>query len=462
VHDRPTPRRAWLILGLGIAAYSVAVFQRASMGVAAVEAQQRFGVSAAVLSLFAVMQLAVYAGMQVPVGVMLDRFGSRRLIVTGALLMAIGQLLLATASAIGLAIFARVLVGAGDAMTFISVLRLIPRWFPRRRVPLLTQSTGMLGQLGQIVAAYPLVALLQGAGWTTSFLIAAAAGAVVAVSTAAWLRDAPPGVAIAHGQVTLATALERLGHAWREVGTRLGLWTHFVSQFSGVVFALLWGYPFLVLGEGRSPAEAGLLITLMVVVAIPLGPILGHFANRWPYRRSIPVLVIVGCTAAAWTVVLLWPGRAPLAVLVLLVVVLASNGPGSMMGFDYARTENELERIGSATGIVNVGGFVASLSTIALIGIILSATSRGGPSTYTLHDFKLAFSVQYVFWAIGLFGLLHHRRKLKLARGLQLDPFHRAVARYWRQRDRRRTVTPQRRARALPARSDRRTRDRSP
>jgi MFS family permease len=434
VNAERATRRAWLILSLGIAAYAVAVFQRASLGVSAVEAQHRFGTSAAVLSLFAVMQLAVYAGMQVPVGVMLDRFGSRRLIVTGAALMAIGQLVLATAHAIGLAIFARVLVGAGDAMTFISVIRLIPRWFPHRQVPLLTQSTGMLGQIGQIVAAYPLVALLQGVGWTTSFLCAALAGAVVAGSTAVWLRDAPPGVVVTHGNVTLAAALERLGHAWREHGTRLGLWTHFVSQFSGVVFALLWGYPFLVLGEGRSPAEAGLLITLMVVVAIPLGPILGHFANRWPYRRSIPVLAIVGCTVAAWTLVIAWPGRAPLAILVLLVVVLASNGPGSMMGFDYARTENQLDRIGSATGIVNVGGFVASLSTIALIGIILSATSRGGPAGYTLHDFKLAFSVQYLFWAIGLVGLLHHRRRLKAARGLQLDPFHRAVRRYWRQR----------------------------
>jgi hypothetical protein len=59
---------------------------------------------------------------------------------------------------------------------------------------------------------------------------------------------------------------------------------------------------------------------------------------------------------------------APFGLLVVLVVVLASNGPGSLMGFDYARTENEAERIGSAMGIVNVGGFVASLLTIALIG----------------------------------------------------------------------------------------------
>lgn len=428
-------RRAWLILALGVTAYAVAVFQRASLGVAAVEAQRRFGTTAAVLSLFSVLQLAVYAGLQVPVGTMLDRVGSRRLIAIGAAVMGIGQLVLATAHTVGFAVVGRVLVGAGDAMTFISVLRLIPLWFPPRRVPVLTQMTGILGQVGQIVAAYPLVALLQSSGWTTSFLVAAVAGFTVAAVVATWMRDAPPG-APAVLPVDAREVIARLGHAWREPGTRLGMWTHFVTQFSGVVFALLWGYPFLVVGEHRSPGEAGILLTLLVVVAMVIAPVLGRYATRWPYRRSLPVIAIVGSTAAAWTIVLAWPGRAPLALLVALVVVLASNGPGSMMGFDYARTENEPDRIGSASGIVNVGGFVASLLTIALIGIILSARSSGGPGSYSLQDFKLAFSVQYLFWAVGLAGVLHNRRRLRAARGVQLDPFPRAVARHLRGRDR--------------------------
>jgi MFS family permease len=232
--------------------------------------------------------------------------------------------------------------------------------------------------------------------------------------------------------------IARLGHAWREPGTRLGLWTHFVAQFSGTVFALLWGYPFLVVGEHRSPSEAGLLLTLLVVVGMVVGPLLGHLAARWPLRRSVPVLAIVGASASIWTVVLAWPGRAPLALLVVLVVVLASNGPGSLMGFDYARTENDPERIGSASGIVNVGGFVASLCTIALIGIVLSVSSSGGAASYSLADFRLAFSVQYLFWVIGLVGVLHSRRRLRTVRGLELDPFPRAVARQWRQRTARR------------------------
>jgi MFS family permease len=431
---QPTPRRAWLIYALAVMAYAVAVFQRASLGVAGVEAQRRFATTAAVLSLFAVLQLAVYAALQIPVGVLLDRIGSRRLITAGALLMGGGQLVLATAHHVALAVAGRVLVGAGDAMTFISVLRLITVWFAPARVPLLTQMTGLLGQIGQIAAAYPLVALLQGAGWSTSFLVAGGLGVAVAVLAGSALRNAPPGVGDGVLPVGTAQAVRRLGMAWREPGTRLGLWTHFTTQFSGTVFALLWGYPFLVVGEHRTPAEAGILITLLVVVAMGIGPTLGHFAGRWPYRRSLPVLAIVGATVAMWTIVLAWPGRAPFVLLVVLVVVLASNGPGSLMGFDYARTENEAERIGSATGIVNVGGFVASLLTIALIGVVLSLSSGGGPGSYTLGDFRLAFSVQYLFWAIGLVGVLHNRRRLRAARGLQLDPFPRAAVRVWQRR----------------------------
>ena len=250
-------------------------------------------------------------------------------------------------------------------------------------------------------------------------------GAGVAVAAFAVLRDPPAMVRPA--AVSAGEAWLQLQHAWREPGTRLGLWTHFVTQFSGVVFALLWGYPFLVKGEGRSPGEAGVLLTLLVVVGMGVGPLLGYLAGRWPFRRSIPTITIVLGSAAMWTLVLLWPGHAPFALLVLLVLVLATNGPGSMMGFDYARTENDPVRIGSANGIVNVGGFVASLLTILFIGIVLSLSD---------NDFKLAMCVQYPIWAIGLTGVVLSRRRLRTARGIELDPFHRAVAR--RARDRRR------------------------
>ncbi|RBY81171.1 MFS transporter [Blastococcus sp. TF02-09] len=425
----PTPARAYLVWGVALLSYVVAVFHRASLGVAAVDAQERFSAGASAVSLFLVLQLAVYAGLQIPVGVALDRLGSRRLILAGAVTMAAGQLVLALAEDVPTAVAARVLVGAGDAMTFISVLRVVSFWFPGPVIPLITQLTGILGQLGSVLAAYPLVALLHGTSWEVTFLGAAATGLLVAVLVLVALRDAPGGT-VRGPAVGLADLRATLLDTWREPGTRIGLYTHLVTQFSGTVFALLWGYPFLVVGQGLSPGTAAGLLTLLVLVGMGVGPLLGRLCGRWPLRRSVLVFSILGATAAVWTVVLAWPGRAPLPLLVVLVVVLGTNGPGSMIGFDYARTENPAERLGSASGVVNVGGFVASLLTILAIGAVLDLLTPGTSTDYDLGAFRAAFAVQYVFWAIGLVGVLRHRRELRarLARdGVVLAPLHTAV-----------------------------------
>src|SRR5690348_12852797 len=85
-------RRPLLVWGVGVFAYVVAVFHRSSLGVAGLAAAHRFGIGPSVLALFSVAQLAVYAMMQIPVGVLLDRFGTRRMLLAGAALMAAGQL----------------------------------------------------------------------------------------------------------------------------------------------------------------------------------------------------------------------------------------------------------------------------------------------------------------------------------------------------------------------------------
>jgi len=154
--------------------------------------------------------------------------------------------------------------------------------------------------------------------------------------------------------------------------------------------------------------------------------------QRHPLRRSWLVLTIVGLNITAWTVVLSWPGPAPTALLVVLVVTLALGGPGSMIGFDFARTFNPPARLGTATGIVNVGGFVASLVTMLLVGIGLDLVGSDTGHGYALDDFRVALSVQYLIWAIGIAGILTTRRKVRarLAReGVVVPPIREVIAR---------------------------------
>ena len=131
----------WLV---GLAIYLLAVFHRSSLAVAGLAASERFEISAAQLSTFAVLQLLIYAGMQVPVGLVLDRFGSRRVMLVGLATLTLAQAGFALADTYALALVARAFVGVGDAMTFVCVLRLVNTWFDDRQIPLVTQLTGVL------------------------------------------------------------------------------------------------------------------------------------------------------------------------------------------------------------------------------------------------------------------------------------------------------------------------------
>jgi len=409
VHDIGK-RRAWLIWAVSLAVYILAVFHRSSLGVAGIIASERFDISATSLATFTVLQLVVYAGMQVPVGVLLDRYGSRAMLLCGLALMTVGQFGFAFAESFAAAVASRAVVGAGDAMVFVSVIRLVTVWFLVRQAPMVTQLTGLSGQLGAIAAAGPLSFLLHELGWTRAFALTSSVGVLLLVAVVALVKDSPyrrsDVVAI-----KLRALAQSVRTVWGNPGTRLGMWSHFSSQFSATVFALLWGYPFLVQGLGWTARGASTLLMAMTAWAVLSGLVLARLVSRLPYYRSWIVVGVVLAMVVPWTAVLLWPGAAPDWVVVVMAFATASGGPASMVGFDLARSFTPAHETGRANGLVNVGGFTASLLTMALIGMVLDLSASGGMDSYTLGDFKLAMAVQYLFWAVGVVQVLRYRRR---------------------------------------------------
>jgi sugar phosphate permease len=400
-------------------AYIVAVLQRTSLGVAGVDAANRFDVSASVLSSLTVIQLVVYAGLQIPVGVLLDRVGPKLLIAVGALLMTVGQLTLAIAPSIGIAILGRLLVGAGDAMTFISVIRLLTSWFSGRILPQISQWTGNIGSLGQVLSAIPLSFALHEFGWSTAFISTAALSAIAFILVLVFVANGQDSALSASRARSWRGALHQLKESLGRPGTQLGFWSHFVSQSSGTVFSLLWGFPFLVEGLGYSPAAASGLLTLLVGAGVVSGPVLGILTARFPLRRSNLVLGIVTAMAIVWTVMLTWPGTPPPWLVVVLVITIGVGGPGSLIGFDFARSFNPLRSLGSANGVVNVGGFLASFVMMYLIGVVLDLLNQvriaNGlrSDVFALDSFRIAFCVQYLVIGTGVVFLLRARRKTR-------------------------------------------------
>jgi len=403
-HLDRTPRRAWAVWTVGLFAYFVAVFHRSSLAVAGLAAGERFEIGAAQLSTFVMLQLLVYAGMQIPVGLLVDRFGPRAIMLIGAVVLTLAQTAFAFVDSFGLALLARAFVGVGDAMTFVCLLRLINSWFPPRVVPQVMMLSGPIGQAGAIVAAVPMTWALGQLGWTRAYLASAVVGLMVAIAVAVVVHDDPDTRSARGPALSWHRIRTSLAASWENPGTRLGFWMHFTTQFSSTTMGLLWGYPFFVEGEHTSDAFAGVLLTVMVVAVMLAGPVLGRAISDHPWHRSSIVLGIVVAMVVAWTAVLLWPGHAPSWLLVVLVIVVGVGGPASMIGFDLARTFNPLDRLASATGIVNQGGFLASLILVIAVGVILDHTGR---------NYELAMSFQYVLWALGLAQIWRYRVKAR-------------------------------------------------
>lgn len=395
-------RRAWLVFAAAAAAYLVAVAHRTALGVAGVEALDRFGTGASGLAVLSIAQLATYAALQVPAGRLLDRYGPRRVMIAGSLLMALGQVVMATCHEYWPAVIARVLIGAGDAPIFITASRLVAHWYPPRRAPLMIQAVAQLGQLGQLAAAIPVAWLLHAQGWNTTFLVLAGVGvlAALAATTVRVPRDHDVGAAAsarAHTTVTISRS-----------GVWLGFWTHFTALFSANTIALLWGVPFFITAQGRSPAEASALLTVLTLAKLAGGPLVGTATARHPIRRSWLVLGFAGVTAIAWTAILLPSTPRPMWQLVAFVAVIGVGGPVSLVGLDYARTFADHRRLGTANGIVNTGGFVATILAVGLVGLVLEIAAPAG--VYDLDAYRLAFAALAVPWVIGVIGIVRTRR----------------------------------------------------
>jgi sugar phosphate permease len=198
----------------------------------------------------------------------------------------------------------------------------------------------------------------------------------------------------------------------------------------------MWGLPFMVYGLRYTPDEASWMLTIIVGAALVVGPLLGILTARFPLRRSNIVIAIVIAMAVVWTVLLLWPGPAPLWLVVALLFVIGAGGPGSLIGFDFARTSNPLHALGSANGFVNVGGFAASFVMIYLMGVLLDWWGRiSGTGAYTVDGFRIAFAVQYIVVGIGMVFLIGARRRTRRRllddEGIEVGPLWVALVARW-------------------------------
>lgn len=409
--------RALTVWAAAVLVYLAAITGRTSFGVAGVEALDRFGVDASRLAVFTAVQVGVYALAQIPVGLAIDRFGARRTMVVGALVMATGQIVLALTASYPIAILARVLIGAGDASAFLSAMRLLPAWFPLRVTPLFTQLTAGLGQIGQFISAVPFLMLLHAEGWTASFLALGSGIALVGIAAAIAIADVPPapaepdgrtgsggGTSSSENRAPRATVREMLGIVLRHPVCWQGFFTHWVGLMHQATFTLLWGMPLMTLAMGLSPAQAGGVLVVNTIAAVAAGPLMGMASARFAARRGTLTVVISVALMGMWVVFLLPDAPRGLAAIIALNIGMAALSSASSLGFDSVREAVDRRALATGTGLSNMGGFLAAMVAAQGIGVLLDVSSGGG--AYQWSDFRVAWAAIVAVWVLGMAGLL--------------------------------------------------------
>ncbi len=403
------PSKAWLVWGTGAGVYILAVFHRSSLGVAGPLAAQRLHLSAAQLSSFVMLQLAVYALMQVPTGILVDRFGPRRMLLAATLTMGVGQVLFAVVSGYVPALLARGLLGCGDAMTYISVLRLVAGWFPARRYAVLTSFTALAGSIGNIMATLPLTGLLHSVGWMPTFAVAGGVSIAYAVLLLRPANAAPFLEAqerAANGPVAGKRVWVEVKNAWRLPSGRLAFWVHFTCMAGPTTFATLWGFPYLTQALGYSVSSASSMMLMLVLGGVLANIAIGQTVGRRPEIRTPLAVLVCALAIVGWLVLIVWPdGRPPFVIVSAVIIAFSASGPTSSVGFMLARDYNPRHRISTATGIVNVGGFCGAVVCIFLVGQILDLVE---PNTgaHSVEAYRFAFAAVLLVTAIGFVRML--------------------------------------------------------
>ncbi|MER6990402.1 MFS transporter [Saccharopolyspora hirsuta] len=391
-------RTAWLVWGIGAICYCAALFHRASLGVAAPEALQRFAIGPAMLSLFSALQLGIYLVLQVPSGLLADRLGPRKVITGGMVALAAGSAVFAVSGSIVGGIAGRMLIGFGDAFMFTNVLRLAAHWFPPHRFGKVAAITGLAGGLGQVVSTLPLGLALHSLGWVPTFAGAAVLTAGLALVAGLAIRDRPDHAAVT-GEP--APEPERVAHTLRHVvaqrGTKHSFWVHFVLMAQFVAVTTLWGGPWLTESQGHGQAEVGSLLLLSVLGFIAGSWFAGQFVSGNPVRRDRFTLGLSCAVVAVWALLVAWPGVLPMPVLVVALVIIGVGGGSAMLAFDGARMANAEHRSGTASGVVNMGGFSAAVLIQLLVGVVLQFVSF----LPAAQAYRWAFAPVLVLLAVG-------------------------------------------------------------
>lgn len=384
--------------------------QRTAPGLITDQLMDDFHVTASVIGLLASIQFFIYTALQIPMGVLADRFGPNFFLIFGAVLTGLGTILYSLGTHEVVLFFARIITGIGDATIWVNMMLILAQWFQKKEFVRLVGFAGMTGSFGFLLATVPFSLWIQLLGWRAAFFSLGALLVLCSLllyfvlikkANRLFLSESIPLNEVLYREKTSAIL--------KRVFSNRQAWALFFCHF-GVVggfigFISSWAVPYGMTIYGMTRFEASELMMIGLIGALIGAPCMSWIASTLGTIKK-PYIVVQLLVFASWLCFLLWNGHPAPLLLAILFFLIGFGYGASALTFAAVRQSFPLTESGVVSGFANTGGFLSAVLLPILFGYLLDIFQANSGNLSTGYFYS--FIIPALFSMMGIMGLLFY------------------------------------------------------
>lgn len=382
--------------------------QRTAPGLITDQVMSDFNVTAATIGLLTSIQFFVYTGLQIPMGILADRYGPNFFLIIGAVLTGLGTIIYSLGTHEFVLFFARILTGTGDATIWVNMVLILGQWFKVKEFVRLIGLAGMTGSLGFLLATVPFSSLIDLIGWRSAFFSAGLLLCLCGILLYFVLIKKPTQHFL-NEKVSLPNEIDREKTVvlLRRIFSDRQAWSLFFCHF-GVVGAYVgfigsWAVPYGMDVYGMTRSEVSELIMIGLIGALIGSPLTSWISSKLGTIKR-PYVVVHITILLGWSTFLLYNGNPPKYMLIMLFFIIGFGYGASALTFALVRQSFPLSESGVVSGLANTGGFLSAVLLPSIFGIILEQYQTASGSSG--NGYYYGFITPVIFSMIGLIGIL--------------------------------------------------------
>lgn len=406
--DKQNNRFRWIVFASVLFTYLFMSSQRTAPGLITDQLMRDFHVTATTIGLLASIQFFVYTGLQIPMGIMADRFGPHFFLIIGAILTGLGTIIYSLGTDAFVLFFARILTGMGDATIWVNMVLILSQWFNAKEFTRLIGVAAMTGSLGFLLATVPFSLWIDLLGWRAAFFSTGLLLCLCGIFLYFVLVKKPKQI---DSDKTIIekeeTQREKTLVLLRRIVSNRQAWALFLCHF-GIVgtyvgFIGSWAVPYGMDMYGMTRSEASQLILIGLVGALIGAPLSGWISSRLEMIKR-PYMVVHIILLLSWSTFLIFNGNPPNFLLTTLFFVIGLAYGANALTFAAVRKSFPIMESGLASGFANTGGFLSAVLLPSIFGKVLDhfQTASGSLSAGYYHG----FITPVIFSMIGLIGVI--------------------------------------------------------